>query len=280
MSEAAIENREDENDIILDEGVEDTEEVAEVEAAAEEPEEVEIGIEGEEQPSSKPVRISGFQRRINRLNAKVDAASSEVEAERSRREAAEQENKLLRMRMQGQVAKPKAEDFDTDAEYEAARERYENDRIAELAAKKAEEQVQQYLEKNQSQTTQQSQQREFERMSSAHDARAAALKVPDYDDVEDAAIDSLGDDLSRTIVSKIPNSEMLMYYLGKNRAKAEEFRSLATSDPLACVLELGGLARQLSVRPKRRTAPDPETKVEGGGDPAITGEHIQGARFE
>ena len=278
MSEAAIETEEEENDIILDEGVEDAEAV--VEAAPEDPEEVEIGIEGEEQPSSKPVRISGFQKRINRLNAKVDAASSEVESERKRREAAEEEAKLWRMKAQQSVSKPKPEDFDTDAEFEAARERYENDRIAELAAKKAEEQVQQYLEKSQSQTTQASQQQEFDRMSKAHDARAAALKVPDYDEVEDVAIDSLGDDLSRTIVNKIPNSEMLMYYLGKNRARAEEFRTLAVTDPLGCVLELGGLAKQLSVRPKRKPAPDPETQVEGGGEPANSGQFIQGARFE
>ena len=277
MSEAAIETLEDENDIIL-EGVEDVEEVAEVEAT--EPEEVEIGIEGEEQPTSKPVRISGFQKRINRLNAKVDAASSEVEAERKRREAAEEEARLWRLKAQQENPKPKPEDFDTDAEFESARERYENDRIAQLAAQKAEEQVQQYLEKSQSQNTQASRQQEFDRMSKAHDARAAALKVPDYDDVEDAAVDALGDDLSRTIVSKIPNSEMLMYYLGKNRAKAEEFRSMATTDPLGCVLELGGLAKQLSVRPKRKTAPDPETKVEGGGEPAVSGQFIQGARFE
>lgn len=277
MSEAATESVDDETEVVLDSDVEEVEETT----AETEDEEVEIGIDGEDEPTSKPVRISGFQKRINRLNAKVDAASGEVEAERRRREAAEEEAKLWRLKAtQETTKKPRPEDFDTDAEFESARERYEEDRIAQLAAKKAQEQVESILAKTQSQTTQQNQSVAFEQQSAAHDARAAALKVKDYDEVEDRAIDTLGEDLSRTIVTKIPNSEVLMYYLGKNPGKAAEFQSLSQSDPLACVLELGGLAKQLSVRPKRKSAPDPETKVEGGGEPAGSGQFIQGARFE
>lgn len=284
MSEAAIENEDqfviESDDDVTEEVTEVAEETQEVETASSsaDDEEIEIAVDGEEEPTSKPVRKNGFAKRIGRATRQRDEARDEAEQERQRRIALEQELALLRNTKT--VKAPDPEDFDTTAEYFAEKARYDEERIATLAAEQAQKQAQRILEQNQSQTTQSEQIRQFEAQSKAHDARAAALKVKDYDEVEDEAINVLGDDLSRTIVNTVSNSEVLMYYLGKNLDKAEELRRLTQSDPVKCVLEMGRLAGTLQVRPKNKPAPNPETTVEGGMGTKVEGEHIQGARFE
>jgi hypothetical protein len=72
----------------------------------------------------------------------------------------------------------------------------------------------------------------------------------------------------------------LFYYLGKNPAKAEHLRQLSEQNPVACVLEIGGLVRDLRVKPKHSNPPpDPDTGV-GSGDGAGGIKGPAGATFE
>ena len=282
MSEQAIEN---EGEIEALEVVDTDEQVTDQDdakqAKAEETsDEVEIVIDGEEEPTSKPVRKSGFYKRLHRLTNQRDEAQSREQEAIDRANALEQENQLYRMQLEQSSAKrPRPEDFDSDEDFESAKAKYDQEQQALHVQKLVDEQVSKRLQETQSQTTQTQTDRALEAKTQEHDARAAKLNVADYDETEDAAIEILGDDLSKTIVSNTDKSELLMYYLGKNPAKAESLKSLSVQNPVGCVLEIGRLEEKLKIKPKHSPAANPEVEVDRGLTTYEEGP-LAGARFE
>jgi hypothetical protein len=224
-------------------------------------EEVEIVVEGEEQPSSK--HRSGFQKRIGRLNSKISAANTEAEEANRKSEMLAEENKLLRLQaQQGKPAtRPDEDDFETRKEYLSALDDYDQARISVIA----QEQAAKIVQASQTQNTQALSEGNLNKQIDKHYERSAGLKVPDYSETEAVAADILGDDISKQIVANTEESHLLMYHLGKNPAKAESLKALIETQPLKGVLEIGRLAGTLRVKPKNSIAPDPETKLEPGG---------------
>ena len=55
-------------------------------------------------------------------------------------------------------------------------------------------------------------------------------------------------------------SQVLLYYLGKNPAKAEELRALSLTNPIGCVMEIGRLEEKLKVKPRHSPAPSPRRR--------------------
>ena len=100
-----------------------------------------------------------------------------------------------------------------------------------------------------------------------HYKRADALKVKDYDETEDKAIEILGQDVVNQLIANTDKSPELLYYLGKNPGKAQEMAEMVKTNPVKGVFELGRLGAKLSARPKSRTkpAPAPEGEQRGGG---------------
>lgn len=270
MSEQAQETVED--DVILDdvESVE-TEEAPESLAKADgaESDEIEIVVDGEDEPPSKPSAPKGFHKRIHKLNSRVDAAKSETEEERRekldalrRAEALEEENKLLRS-MQGRNPnqEPKPEDFESDDEFEAAKKEFDDKRVAALVEQKLTEVVTQA----QTTTTRQAQENQLNGKIAEHLTRAEGLKVSDYESTEDVAIDALGRDFAKQVMAKNRKSELILYHIGKNPGKAEYYAELAKSDPVAALMEIGELGARLKPKPKHSQAPDPDTTLSGAG---------------
>lgn len=233
-------------------------------------EEVEIVVEGEEQPASIP--LHALHKRLGREKRKTSAANTEAEEAQRKAEMLEEENKLLRLQAQQiqPASRPNEDDFDTVAEYEAAREKYDNARIDEAVTKKTAE----ILQANQNQTAQTVTEGNLNQQIDKHYERSAALKVPDYSEVESVAADVLGDDIAKQIVANTDESHLLMYHLGKNPAKAERLKALIESNPLKGVMEIGRLAGSLKVKPKTKIALDPETVVDGG----VSTSQTQGAK--
>jgi hypothetical protein len=234
MSDKAIETEDEIIDTDIENEVNELEEeeieTAEGEETNEQDDSIEIVVEGEEQPTSEPVRKSGFKKRIDKLNGKVEAANSEAEEAKRKAAMLEEENKLLRLKTQQEkpLAKPKYEDFDTDAEFDAATTKYEEERLNAIAEKKAKE----ILQQNQANNTQQTQDSDLREKLDSHYERAEKLKVNDYEETEDKAIDLLGNDLTKQIMANTDKSEILLYHLGKNPAKAESLAALIKTDPL------------------------------------------------
>ena len=249
----------------MSEVAEQTEDDIEVEASGEteqnvdpapDAEEVEVVFEGD-QPDPKPVP-KGFLKRINKLNAKVDVANTEADEWKRKYEMAEEKAKLLLAAQQS--GPPRIDDFDTDADYEAAKAKYDSARIEEIAAKKAQE----IFEQSQTHTVQQSQNRQIESSVREHYGRAEELNLKDYDEVEDRAIEILGDELTKQIMANSDKSHLVMYHLGKNPGKAQELAISVQQNPVKAVLEIGRLESSLRVKPKTLNAPDPETEVQPG----------------
>lgn len=241
-----------------------------------ETEEVEIVVEGEDKPTSVP--LHALHKRLGRERKKTDAAHTEAEEAQRKAAMLEEENKLLRLQ-QAQLAqstkKPNEDDFETDAEYEAAKEKYDNERIERIAK----EQAAQIIQDNQTKTAQSASEGNLNQLIDKHYERSAELNVPDYSETETVAADMLGDDIAKQIVANTDNSHLLMYHLGKNPEKAESLKALIENNPMKGVMEIGRLAGSLKVKPKTKIAPDPETIVDSGlSSQGETGSN--GVRFE
>ncbi len=95
-----------------------------------------------------------------------------------------------------------------------------------------------------------------------HYERAEALKVPDYDATEDKVIEILDQNAVTQIAQMVPNSEALVYFLGKNPDEAYKLRELWEMNPGAVGFRLGELSKDLKVVRKGNTQrPAPESRV-------------------
>jgi len=224
--------------------------------------EVEIVFEGEEQPASVP--LTSHLARVKKLTGRVSAAKEETTEKDHTIEMLKAENDLLQTKMnQGkQTIRPKAEDFDTDEAYDVALDKWYEAKIDA----KVDERTATQATTQQTQVTQTQNDQKLETKLNEHYQRADTLKVPDYTETEDRAIELLGNDVAKHIMASFPKSHELLYHFGKeaNAAKAAYFKDRLANDPVGGLLELGGYAKSLKAKPKRSTAPDPETKVEGG----------------
>lgn len=226
-----------------------------------ETEEVEIVVSGEDKPASKSQVPYGIRKRFNKLNGRIDAAKSEAGEANREAEMLREENKLLRLQAQAgsPTSKPDEDDFETTAEYDAAQDEYDNVRIAKIA----QEQAARIIQNNQAQTTQANNDTALEAQLSAHYEKANALKMPNYEELEDKAIDVLGTELSKVIMANTDKSHLIMAHLGANPGKAEELVEMVKTNPVGALVKAVEIGSSLSVKPKNN-APDPETKVEPG----------------
>jgi hypothetical protein len=100
----------------------------------------------------------------------------------------------------------------------------------------------------------------------AHYDRADKLKVPNYYAAEDKLIEILGEEAVKQIAQVVTgNSELVVNYLGTNTDKAYDLREKwEQGGASAALFELGGLSKDLKVRPKqRKQRPSPESTVRG-----------------
>lgn len=251
MSEQAIETK---GEVI-------TEEVAEGEEIKASDEEVEIVVEGEDEPASKSRRPNGIQKRFKKLTGKVDAANTQADEATRRAEMLEEENKLLRLQAQSgtPTTRPDEDDFDTRAEYLTALDEYDVGRIAKVA----QEQVAQIVQNSQTQTTQVNQEATLKEGLTEHYNRADTLKMANYEELEDKAIDVLGNDLAKVIMTNTEKSHLIMAHLGANTGKAAELVELVKVNPVKALVRAVEIGNSLSVKPKS-SPPDPETKIDSG----------------
>jgi len=98
-----------------------------------------------------------------------------------------------------------------------------------------------------------------------HYKRATDLNVGDYEEMEDKAIEALGVDIVQSLQTTVDQSEMLIYYLGKNPKKAAEIRSTFDRNPAKATFELGTLAAKLTLKPRGDKIPAPDDPLGGGG---------------
>lgn len=95
---------------------------------------------------------------------------------------------------------------------------------------------------------------------------AAALNVSDFNETQDKACEVLGDDFAQLIVHTLPKeAPKLLYWFGKNSQDAVEYRENYLNNPGNTTFSLGKLAGKLTIKPKRSSAAQPESKVDNAG---------------
>ena len=231
-------------------------ETLETEAESDEDGEVEIVLEGEEEPTSKPVR--GVKRLLNRL----ESAKSESSDLRRELDAKDEEIKLYKAKLEQQISdkEPDPEDFDTDEGYRTELKAY----YQREARKAAQDETGRLIAESQQQATQA--QKSLARNSELdeHYKRVDASGIKNYDELEGAAIDVMGQEFVEEIAANNEKSHLVIAHLGVNLGKAEKFARMAKSNPVKALMEIGALANELKVKRKSSRPASPETKIDKG----------------
>jgi hypothetical protein len=299
MSEQAIETEEETLDPSLgrfeDDDVEQEiaalEEVIETEQPGAEPEEaeqetgedeVELILEDEEEPTSKPLRKGGFYKRLSKVAGQRDAAKEEADELRHKLEMKEEEARLWRIKAGQSDGIPKEDDFESFEDFEKAKQRYDKDRENERIAQLAEEKARSVLQEMQAQSTQVAQSQEFEAKFEAAVEQAEKLKIKDFDEAGEQLVESIGQPLVEYILNNHGQSAAMIYKLYKNPSKARHFHELSL-DParngVRLAQELTRFEDGIQFKPKHSPPADPETTIEKGVS-ARDAEFLKGARFE
>lgn len=251
---------------VVEEEVETPEVEGEAESESEsESDEVDIVLEGEEEPAPQKI-----PRRVRKLLERNTALQTDLETQGQASTVQSQEIERLRAELTASKSTisaempmpPTEEGCGYDAEKLAAETAQYKLNFANWMASQNQSATQ-----TNTQAEAQSQRVHQETTAlEAHYKRADELKVPDYDDNEEAAAAVLGQDAVKSIAMVLPNSAMVINYLGKNPDKAREIAHLDKTDPKAGVAKLWELNFGLKAVPRKRSkAPQPEERVEGAG---------------
>jgi hypothetical protein len=238
--------------------------------------------ESKDPTSDRPKKKGGFQRRIDKLNARATAAQAEAEywKQQALKGAGSENTKATETTAKAEPvaaeAKPNPEHFDSHAEY-----------VEALTDWKLEQR-----EKSKTAEAQKAQlQSEQERTLKDHAERVKSFaeKTKDFNDV----ISELDDvPLSATVGQILISSENgpeIMYELAKNRAEFERINALY---PLAAAREIGKIEMRIASRAggesrsepiKQTKAPKPIEPVgsaKGAGSKSIFDPDISQAEYE
>jgi FMN phosphatase YigB (HAD superfamily) len=145
---------------------------------------------------------------------------------------------------------PKIADFDFDDDKHAAA-------VSEWTAKKAAAE----LVKAQRQQQQQQQQEAWNKRVQAYEQAKTALKVPRFDDAEEAVKDNLSI-AQQSLILKAKEPEKLIYVLGNNPKRLKALAAI--TDPVDFVYAVGELRQEMRVIPKKKP-PVPERVPARGG---------------
>ena len=232
-------------------------------------------LEGEEIDDDKPKPEKTLKAK-KKLQRKLEAQTSENDELRAENARLKESKATPEARPTGRPVRPKEEDFETDEEYEAARDQY-GDEIYEWRQS----------EKTTKQTETQAQEKQAADIKTGvdgHFERAEALiesggisheKYNEANAVVRAALDAInpgkGDFIADYLISKLgKGSEKVFYQLGRNAESRAELVGLLREDPngsLALVYLAKKSASLVNPTPKKSKAPAPAPSISGSNTP-------------
>lgn len=231
------------------------------------PEKFDVVLDGDAGAQQKTVPLPTFYKRMRKLNQKTETAV----AGQTQAEAAlvheKNKNAVLEMALEQEKSRvtsqmPNPNDFDdgaNDAKYVHALNEH-NQAAIQAGIEKA------IATQPAPAAPVVGQDPDIERLQSAHYTKAAKLGIEDFGEVEDVALDIMGQESVNWIIANTENSELLLYYLGKNPDQAHEIADLARRNSGKAVLKLGRLDGRVKTRPKANANPasDPDDELPGG----------------
>lgn len=243
---------------------------AEAKALAEESEEDGGQVEGEDD-KSKPVKFLKEKKKLKRRLQETDD-----ELEKLRRENEELKKGVPSTNKAERPKRPKEYDFDTDEEFEAAQDKYDDDiieyRLSYRDTKKQESTAQEAASKQ----IQDGVDSHFERAEKLMET--SGISPEKYDSANITvrkAIDTLapgrGDFVTDYLIAQLgEGSEKVFYHLGVNKASLATLTGLLTADPsgVRAGIFLGGKLESLgNPTPKKSKAPAPAPSLQGNNTP-------------
>lgn len=245
-------------------GTEETEAVEEETDEGEETVPKDGADKSEESEKDKPKRKNGFQRRVDKLNARITASQQETEFWRRQALKGASDSKpeaQIETKPAATEGKPKPDDYDTHADWVEAVVDWKSDQKLKDRDQKLEKSR---IESDQAKVVETYSER----------AKSFAAKTPDYDEVLSDVDDIPLSAAIREIVLSSENGPELAYELAKNR---EECARICKLPPLAAAREMGKIesrlassASEIKAEPKKITnAPKPLEPVGGSGKGAV-----------
>lgn len=231
--------------------------------------------QGDESEKDKPKKKGGFQRRIDKLNARISAREQELEYWKSQAlKQGASEEKPKNVESKPNDGRPVADDFENHSDYlEALIDWKAEQKIKERDLKQKKEQAES----------------EQEKLVREHAERVQSFskEVEDFQEVL-SEVDDVPVSLTfQELILASENGPKLMYELAKNR---EEFERINKLSPLAAARELGKFEAKISksteVKPeikKTTKAPNPITPVGSKGghvDKSIYDESLSQKEYE
>jgi hypothetical protein len=206
-------------------------------------------LDAKDSDQDKPKKKGGFQRRIDKLNARYTAAQQEVEywkqqALKGAGSDQKPETKVETPKEAKSDGEPNPDAFDSHAEYVEA--------LTDWKIEQKEKAAKEQARKSELETEQQ------KLMQSHHNrVKAFAEKTPDFRDVVNEALAD-GADLSPTIESLIVGSDNgpeILYALVKDREELDRLNKLG---PIAAARELGRFESKLTAKSQQATEEKPK----------------------
>lgn len=159
--------------------------------------------------------------------------------------------------------KPKLEDFDWDQEKFG-------DALIDWREKQSahEQRIQAQKEQEQAQAEQ------WQQAEQRYVERKQALKIPDFDDVEEVVQETFEQHQIGAIVGGAKDSAALLYAIGKSPSKMRELASI--KDPVKFIWAVAQLEKELKVEKNstRKPSAKPEKRVKGAASPAAADKQL------
>lgn len=227
-----------------------------------------VSDKDDDSEKEKPKKKGGFQRRIDKLNARHTAAQQEIEhwkAMALKNAASEPKaDTKVESKAEANSDEPNPETFDTHTEYVKAITAWTVKKEAK-AAKEAE---------NKEKLAEES-----KTAIQAHLDREKSFKknVKDYDDVVAEVDDILATPAVTQAIVESDHGPELIYELAKNRAEFERINKLP---PLAAARELGKLEAKFATSEEKQSEPTKLTKAPKPIEPVGTGKGAVAKRLD
>lgn len=231
---------------------------------------VEIVREGTQPLLNQQAVDSIVQKRVKKLNTKVDVAETKAGEVSEENSLLVEKNKLLTLALEQQrnpkqpeVTEPNVDDFDLgfdDPEFRKKQKDYNTAQITAEVRRQVTGATTDFVQGN----VQSAKQRDLETKQLKHYERADKIGAKDYMEVEDKALSIVGNEFASQMISNFDDAHIMLYFLGKNPEEAQALADLVKSNPIKGIAEVGRLRSELKVKPRSNPTPEPDTELEGG----------------
>lgn len=223
------------------------------------PEEFDIVLAGQEEPTEQPSEQDPSKFILSRVKKREEKLKAENARLRQQQEQYQAPQPEIPVQQPQTFLEPEPDEyaFDDRNQYLQARATWQQNMLRSVVSEQLNQQQNGHRQAARAQQDQQA----LEQYAN----NAAKLKVRDFNEVQDAAFDVLGDQFAQMIARELPDeAPKLMYWFGKNPQEAVNYRDNYQSNPGSTTFQLGKLAGKLTLKRRESKAPQPERNIENG----------------